>query len=254
MNIRKIGLMVLTATLALVFLSSFTAVASAATIYVPDDYSMIQQAVNAATAGDTIIVKDGTYNENVDLNKRLTIQSANGADSTTVIASNADDHVFNVTANYVNISGFTVEGATGSEKAGIHINLTNHCGISNNSASNNRNGIRLDGSSNNTFTNNTAYSNNFCGIILDYSSNNTLDGNNASNNYNGIYLRYSSNNTFVENMMSDNDYILGVFSVYSLSEYTHNIDTSNKVNGKPVYYWVGRQDQKIPNDAGYVGL
>jgi len=38
----------------------------------------IQHAINNATAGNTICVKDGTYSENVDVNKRLTIRSENG--------------------------------------------------------------------------------------------------------------------------------------------------------------------------------
>jgi len=40
--------------------------AKSATIYVPDDYPTIQGAVNAANSGDTIIVRDGTYTENVE--------------------------------------------------------------------------------------------------------------------------------------------------------------------------------------------
>ena len=45
-------------------------------IYVPDDYSTIQKAVNHAQPGDTIIVRDGTYVENVVINKPyLTIKS-----------------------------------------------------------------------------------------------------------------------------------------------------------------------------------
>lgn len=46
-------------------LSVSKAEASSATIYVPDDYPTIQAAVNAASPGDTIIVRDGTYYENV---------------------------------------------------------------------------------------------------------------------------------------------------------------------------------------------
>ncbi|MDI6811677.1 MAG: hypothetical protein QMD80_08465 [archaeon] len=45
---------------------------TASTIYVPDNYPTIQSAVDAASAGDTIIVRDGTYIENVNVNKRLT--------------------------------------------------------------------------------------------------------------------------------------------------------------------------------------
>ena len=80
-----------------------------ATIYVPDDYPTIQAAVNAASAGGTIIVRDGTYNENINVNKRLTIQSENGAAKTIVHAKNLDDLVFEVTGNHVNISGFMVK-------------------------------------------------------------------------------------------------------------------------------------------------
>ncbi len=47
--------------------------ASAKTIYVPDDYSTIQQAVNAAKDGDTIVVRDGVYVENVVVDKPLFI-------------------------------------------------------------------------------------------------------------------------------------------------------------------------------------
>jgi pectin methylesterase-like acyl-CoA thioesterase len=35
---------------------------------------MIQVAVAAASPGDTIIVRDGEYRENIDVNKRLTIK------------------------------------------------------------------------------------------------------------------------------------------------------------------------------------
>lgn len=45
------------------------------TIYMPDSYTKIQWAVDNATAGDTIIVRDDTYSENVKVNKRLTIKS-----------------------------------------------------------------------------------------------------------------------------------------------------------------------------------
>ncbi|MDY6965128.1 MAG: NosD domain-containing protein [Halobacteriota archaeon] len=185
---------------------------STETWYVDDDgganFTRIQDAINYASSGDIIIVKEGTYNENIDVNKRLTIRSENGPLSTTVIASNSYDHVFDVTVGYVNISGFMIEGATGSRKAGIRLHFSDYCNIS---------------------------------------------GNIVSKNYYGIYLRSSSNNTLVENIMSDNDYTLSVYG-YSLSHFTNSIDTTNKINGRPVYYWVGRQDQKIPGDAGYVGV
>ena len=142
-------------------------------IYVPDDYSTIQAAVDAAPAGDTIIVRDGTYTENVNVNKRLTIQSENGSASTIVQAANPNDHVFEVRADFVNISGFTVEGAEGNKKEGIYLRNANYCNISNNNASNNNGGIILEYSSNNVLRNNTIIKNDynfgvFGGSLQDY--------------------------------------------------------------------------------------
>ena len=47
--------------------------AQAATIYVPDNYTKIQWAVDNASAGDTIIVRPGTYIENVNVDKSVKI-------------------------------------------------------------------------------------------------------------------------------------------------------------------------------------
>jgi parallel beta-helix repeat protein len=61
--------------------------------------------------------------------------------------------------------------------------------------------------------------------------------------------------------MSGNTYNFGVTSYHDSerihdkhSYYTHKIDASNTVDGKPIYYWVNQQDQEIPDDAGYVGV
>jgi hypothetical protein len=56
--------------------------------------------------------------------------------------------------------------------------------------------------------------------------------------------------------MKDNEYNLWVGSLLwnSGSAFINDIDTSNTVNGKPVYYWINQQDKTIPSDAGYVGL
>ena len=47
------------------------ALASATAIYVPDNYAKIQWAIDNASAGDTIIVRDGTYYENLKVDKQL---------------------------------------------------------------------------------------------------------------------------------------------------------------------------------------
>jgi len=105
---------------AFVLLCAFVGVASARTIYVPDDYERIQWAIDNASAGDNIIVRPGTYNENVDVDVSVEIRSYSQNPGDTIVkASNPDDHVFYVTASNVNITGFTVTGATGYRAAGV---------------------------------------------------------------------------------------------------------------------------------------
>jgi len=177
---------------------------SSAILYVPDDYLTIQAAIDNASAGDTIIVRDGTYIENIDVDKSLTITSENGADFTHVQAQMSYRYVFNVTADYVNISRFTVSGA--SYSSGIYLGSdTDHCNIKDNKVVDNVQGygISLYYSSDNTISNNNA-SGNDCSIRLYYSSDNTISNNTAnSNNWLGIVLYYSSDNTIYNNYFNN---------------------------------------------------
>jgi len=201
--------------------------AGAADIYVPEGGNLtIQQAVNNATAGDVIIVRDGTYNENVNVNvAHLTIRSENGSANCIVHASDSGDHVFDVQRDYVNISGFTTTGANGGEKAGVYLSGRQHCNISDNNVTNNWCGIHLHSSSNNTLTSNTA-SGNYCGIWLYSSSNNTLTSNTASDNSDGIWLYFSSNNTLTSNTANSNN----CHGIWLSSSSNNNTLTSNTAN------------------------
>ncbi|MFB6295328.1 MAG: hypothetical protein ABEH66_00590 [Halobacteriales archaeon] len=59
-------------------------------LVVPDDEATIQGAVDAASPGDTICVKDGTYAEQVLIDKSLTLKSAADAAPTIEPAASPD--------------------------------------------------------------------------------------------------------------------------------------------------------------------
>ncbi|MEA1894565.1 MAG: NosD domain-containing protein [Euryarchaeota archaeon] len=190
----------------------------------------IQAAVDAASRGETICVGAGSYTENVHVNKRLTLRGE-GADVVTVTAASASDHVFVVTADLVNLSGFYATTGTTSYKAAGIYGGGDHCIISDNNASGSYWGIYLSSSSNdNTLTNNTANSNGH-GICLFSSSNNTLLNNTASNNNkHGIWLYSSCNhNTLTSNTASNNNKH-GIWLYYSSNDNTLTSNTANSNN------------------------
>ena len=149
---REMGKFVFPVFVSFLILTAFTSVSEAKTIYVPDDYARIQWAVDNATDGDTLIVRDGVFHENIEVDKRLTLRSENGSENCIVQAADPSNDVFHVVADYVNIYGFTIENG----RHGISLDHTENCNIANNNISNNDwEGIELWNSSNNVITGNT---------------------------------------------------------------------------------------------------
>jgi parallel beta-helix repeat protein len=88
----------------------------AATIYVPDDYPTIQDAINASVNGDTVIVRPGTYVENVRFNgKLITLKSEKGPSFTTIDGNQCGCTVLfyrRETSDAI-LDGFTITNGTG---------------------------------------------------------------------------------------------------------------------------------------------
>jgi hypothetical protein len=76
------------------------------------NYGSIDAAVSAAAAGGSVVVCDGTYTENVQIDDDLTLQSLNGPGSTTIDGDD-DGACIAVAGGTVTIRGFTLTGGTG---------------------------------------------------------------------------------------------------------------------------------------------
>jgi PKD repeat protein len=79
------------------------------TYYVPDHFASIQEAIDSPgmVAGDTIIVRDGVYYENISFTEQpLTVRSENGA-ATTIIDGGGSDAVAYFESDAV-LEGFTI--------------------------------------------------------------------------------------------------------------------------------------------------
>jgi len=214
-------------------------------------FTTIQAAVDAASAGDTIIVGssgtghgEGTYTENVNVNKNLTIRSESGYEYTTVVASTTGDHVFEVDADSVTIGGegcgFSIYGATDDGMAGIYLNgrtgrtiQGNRCGWDD--IHYNYYGIYLSSSNYNTISSNICNSNYYDGICLESSSNNTFTGNTCNSNLDGIYLNFSNYNTFTSNICNSNNEGICLYPS-SNSTLTGNTCNSNSFAGISLYF------------------
>ncbi|MDB9853778.1 FG-GAP-like repeat-containing protein [Candidatus Marinimicrobia bacterium] len=83
--------------------------------------SSIQSAINASSDGDTVIVHNGVYFENVNLNQSITLMSLNGPQLTIVDANSFGTVITMKDANSIVLDGFTLRNGMTSgsgEKSG----------------------------------------------------------------------------------------------------------------------------------------
>jgi parallel beta-helix repeat protein len=113
--------------LTVVCIALLSSLCSAATIFVPDNYLTIQGAIGASVAGDVIIVRPGTYVENIDFQgKGITLRSEKGAIVTTIDGGQAGSVVTFKSGEVGTtvLAGFTITNGSGTlpnyDGAGIY--------------------------------------------------------------------------------------------------------------------------------------
>lgn len=145
-------------------------------IRVPQDYATIQEAIDAAVSGETIIVASGVYHEHIGIDKPLALvgESCN----TTIIDGDGETRVIVVIkASRVRIGGFTIRNGAG----GILLEYSNNSVIAGNIILNTMDGLSLLFSHNNTIISNTIKDNE-TGLFLGYSNSNIIYYNNFISN------------------------------------------------------------------------
>jgi parallel beta-helix repeat protein len=184
-----------------------------------DPFCKIQDAIDAATDDDTIIIAAGTYNErDITINKSLTIQGA--GEGSTFIDGQKLSRVFHINGSYtVDMSGMTIRNGNTSEHGGGlyneggNVTMTS-CTVSDNEAVDGGGGM-YNSRGNVTMTNCTI-SGNKGGVgigedgggILNYEgiltmTNCTISGNTAGNRGGGIHS-YDGNVTMTNCTVSGN--------------------------------------------------
>lgn len=144
-----------------------------------------------------------------------------------------------------------------SNDEGISLVLSSNSTIAANDIVDNDKGISLHYSEANSFSGNNITENHL-GINLEYySTDNTILENNLTTDAFGIYVDHSSGNRIARNTMTNNTYGFCVDG-YALGDFMNNIDSSNTIDGKPVYYLINQENLVInPStfpSVGYIAL
>ena len=219
------------------------------TIYLRPDGTIDPATEPIQRIGDVYTLTDDIYNKSIELQRDNIMLDGNG-------------HLLQGSWRFDNLYGIVLSMRKNVTIINMIISNDFFYGIWLDSSSNNKiinntilgsevYGIKLSWSNHNFLINNTVM-NADGAVSLEYSSLNTLSNNKVIDNLEGISLLWSEKNTFRDNVMAANKYHfdVGVFSprIYHF----HDIDTSNTVDGKPIYYWINRHNETVPLDAGWV--
>jgi parallel beta-helix repeat protein len=187
----------------------------------PGNYSTIQDALDAASDGDTVFVFEGIYHENLKIER--SIQLIGEHKENTLVDGRGTGNVIEVKTDNVSITGFTIQNSGKSSRdAGIDVCkldsyskgeiLYNVSIFGNKICHNISAGIYFRYVHYSTIYNNNISGKSF-GIIIDLSSNNKITGNLVQHGYYyGIYTQGWGNgriSDYIYGPMAENNIISG---------------------------------------------
>jgi serine protease len=189
--------------------------AVASTINVPSDQPTIQDGINAAVNGDTVLVAPGTYNENINFNGKAILVTSSGGPKVTIIDGGSQGAVVTFSTGETNASvlrGFTIQhGNNSGVLMGFASPVVRDNIIANNTAEFGA-GMYILGSStaqvlSNTFTGNVASAGGGAIGLFDAGSvrieNNRITKNNGASQGGAIWMVNEADEIIVQNLMYD---------------------------------------------------
>ncbi|MEM3623249.1 MAG: NosD domain-containing protein, partial [Candidatus Bathyarchaeia archaeon] len=193
----------------------------------PADFNTIQSAINAANDTNTIYIYNGTYYENINVNKTISIVGENA--EATIIDGRKLDNVVNIIKSSVKIFDIKIlnSSTTLSHDAGISI-LNYSCKIVGCIITNNMIGIKVQSTNSAGISQNTIDNNSY-GIMIINSSNTDLTNNFVKDNSYGIYLLNSSYAKITSSSITNNTYGLTLSS--TLCNYNELSSNNISFNG-----------------------
>jgi len=223
-----------------------------------DHFDVVQDGIDAVAENGTVYVFNGTYYENVVVNK--TIDLVGEDKNNTIIYGGGSGDVVHVSANQVNISefSFTNSGSSQFEDAGLEISYASNCSVENCfSFGNGYAGFRLNYVSNSQICNCDAFDNlgtGNPGIYLRYCSNIQITHCNCYNNVGGIRINHYSKNVNVANCTTYNNTVNGIVLLQGANNNTIKNCTSynNGVDGAGISVTKG-YDGPSPRDNKIIG-
>jgi parallel beta-helix repeat protein len=194
------------------------------------DYGSIQEAVYAASPGDTIEVHGGNYSENVYVDKKLVLRGISDGRNIPVITAIGNGSAVTLMEDGIVLEGFLVTNAVNA--SGVEV-YSNGNIIAGNRAYGNKFGVYIYDSSFNEIRDNDLSYNAYVGIELDNSKGNLVTNNTVKNNsfeYDspcalpckrmgfGIEIQNSNDNLVANNTVINN--LLDAIDLYSSNNNT----------------------------------
>jgi len=189
----------------------------------PGNYTRIQDAINNASDGNTVYVYNGTYFENVVVDKSINLI---GEEKTTTIIDGINaigpDFCITIEANNVTVTGLTIRNC---KSTGIYISSDYNI-ITDNIVVDNRQGIAIIGDfGGNIISHNLILNNNKSGGLIVLGRNNNISENIVSQSgWYGIYLDNVEYSNISNNIISENEN--GVYTGITF----HNIFYRNNIS------------------------